>query len=155
MIQSKAVIVPALIEKIPTQNPEAYDYFLKGMDPFQWETREGWEKAIPLLEKALTIIPGDEEIRMHLAEAYAGTNEHEQACRQLEEILEVSPDSARAVRALGLIHSRRQDYERAIECLEKAVELDPDHAQSFYRLGAAYDNRKLYDRAVESFKSAQ
>ena len=50
----EAIITPeeaALIEKIPTQNPEAYDYFLKGMDPFQWETREGLEKAIQQIKE--------------------------------------------------------------------------------------------------------
>ncbi len=116
--------------------------------------RGDWEKAVPLLEKALTIAPDDEETRMRLAEAYGAANEYEKACLHLEKALEASPDSARVVRALGVLYSRRQNYERAIEHLERAVELDPDHARSSYHLGAAYDNRKLYDRAVKSFKRA-
>ena len=113
-----------------------------------------WEKAIPLLEKALAITPDDQETRMHLARACGAANRHERAYLHLEKALKASPNSARVLRALGDLCSRRQDYERAIQYLTKAVKLDPDHAQSFYRLGAAYDNRKLYDEAVDSFKEA-
>lgn len=116
--------------------------------------RGDWEKAIPLLEKALATTPDDEDIRMHLAEAYGAANQYEKACLHLGKALEASPDSARVVRALGVFHSRRQDYDRAIEYLKRAVALDPDHVQSLYHLGAAYDNKKLYDRAVDSFKEA-
>lgn len=113
-----------------------------------------WGKAIPLLEKALVITPGDLDVRMYLAEAYSGVNKYENACEHLEKILEKNPRSTRAVRTLGMIYSHKQDYDRAIEYLEKAGELDPDHAKTFYRLGAAYDNKKQYKQAVECFKKA-
>lgn len=116
--------------------------------------RGDWEKAIPMLEKALTIAPDDQKTRMRLAEACNAADQHERACVHLKEVLNANPDSAQALRALGNHHSRQQDYERAIEYLERAVKLVPDHAQSFYRLGTAYDNRKLYDDAVRSFKDA-
>lgn len=111
-----------------------------------------WEKAIPLLEKALAVNPDDQDTRLRLAEAYGGADEYEKSCRHLEKILEQDPDSARVLRALGIAHSRRQDYDRAIEYLERAVKLDPDHAKAYYRLGVAYDNRKQYKQAVEAFK---
>ncbi|TET34459.1 MAG: tetratricopeptide repeat protein [Planctomycetota bacterium] len=111
-----------------------------------------WEKAIPLLEKALTVTPGDTDIRMQLAEAYGTTNQPEKAGQHLKIILEANPNSAQTLRALGTLYMRRQDYDHAVEYLEKAVELDPDHPQAYYRLGSAYDNKKQYDRAVESFR---
>jgi tetratricopeptide (TPR) repeat protein len=113
-----------------------------------------WEKAIPLLEKALEANPDDLDTRMRLAEAFGGTNDYEKACEHLEMILEHDPDSTRVVRALGIAYSRRENYARAIEYLERAVKLDPNHAKAFYRLGAAYDNTKLYNQAVEAFKKA-
>ena len=113
-----------------------------------------WAKAIPLLEKAFAMTPGDLDVGMHLAKAYSGAKQYEKACGHLEGILETSPGSARAVRALGFIYSRRRDHERAIEYLARAVELDPDDAQAYYRLGAAYDSKKQYGQAVESFKKA-
>ncbi len=116
--------------------------------------RGDWEKAIPLLERALAMAPDDRETRMHLAEAFGAANRYRSAFLHFEKLLEASPNSARVLRALGILHSRRKNYDRAIEYLGRAVELDPDHAQSFYRLGAACDNKKLYDRAVESFKRA-
>jgi tetratricopeptide (TPR) repeat protein len=117
--------------------------------------RQGyWGKAIPLLEKALVITPGDLDVRMYLAEAYSGVNKYDNACEHLEKILEKNPKSTPAVRTLGMIYSRRQDYDRAIEYLQKAGGLDPDHAKTFYRLGAAYDHKKQYKQAVECFKKA-
>ncbi len=113
-----------------------------------------WDRAIPLLEKALGVTPDDQNLLLQLAKAYGATEQYERACQCLEDILETSPDSARALRALGFIYSRQQNHERAIEYLERALELDPDHAQARYRLGAAYDHRKRYDQAVESFKKA-
>jgi tetratricopeptide (TPR) repeat protein len=113
-----------------------------------------WDKAIPLLEKSLTVAPDDAETRMRLAEAYAAEHRYEKACQHLEKVLEITPDSAAAVRALGAICVRQQDYDRAIEYLEKAVRLDPDHAQTHYRLGIAYDNKKRYEQAVEAFKKS-
>jgi len=113
-----------------------------------------WKKAIPMLKKALAITPGDQEARMHLAEAYGAANQYEMACAHLEKILEASPNSARAVRALGILYLRRQDYDRAIEHLRKTVELDPDQASAHYRLGIVYDNKKLYAQAIEAFREA-
>jgi len=113
-----------------------------------------WDKAIPLLEKAVAAGPDDVETRMRLAEAYAAEQQYERAFQHLERVLEITPHSAAAVRAIGGICVRQQDYDRAIEYLEKAVGLDPDHAQTFYRLGTAYDNKKRYEQAVEAFKKA-
>ncbi len=52
----QAVVTPAelqQIEKKPTENLVAYDYYLQALDPYNVGTKEGWEKAIPLFEKAI------------------------------------------------------------------------------------------------------
>jgi tetratricopeptide (TPR) repeat protein len=117
-------------------------------------SRGRWRQAIPVLEKALAMAPDDHEPRMHLAEAYAATNQHSKAHEQLKKALAANPDSARVAYALGVLCSNRQEYERAVKYLKMAVELDPGHVESLYRLGTAYDNKKLYDKAIESFKGA-
>lgn len=116
--------------------------------------RDNWDKAIPMLERALKIVSGDLETRMCLARAYSALNQHERARAHLMEILKADPESIQALRVLGKLHSRQQDYEQATEYLARAVKLAPDHALSCYRLAAAYDNRKLYDDAIRSFKHA-
>ena len=40
------------IEKKPTENLLAYDYYLQALDPFFTRTNESLEKAIGLFEKA-------------------------------------------------------------------------------------------------------
>ena len=52
----QATVTPAEIEQIdkkPTENVLAYDYYLKGLEQFKTETKEGLEAAIPLFEKAI------------------------------------------------------------------------------------------------------
>ena len=113
-----------------------------------------WEKAIPLLEKALAADPDDLATRMCLAEACDAAGQDEKAQMHYEKALEADPDSVPAMRALGLICLHREDYDQAIEYLEKAVQIGPDHAESFYRLGMAYDNKERYGQAVKAFKKA-
>ena len=52
----EAVVTPAELEQIekrPTENLVAYDYYLQALGQYYAETKEGWEKAIPLFEKAI------------------------------------------------------------------------------------------------------
>ena len=52
----EAVVTPAELEQIekkPTENLVAYDYYLQALDPYYSRTKEGLEKAIPLFEKAI------------------------------------------------------------------------------------------------------
>ncbi len=51
-----AVVTPAELEQIekkPTGNLLAYDYYLQALDPYYSQTKEGLEKAISLFEKAI------------------------------------------------------------------------------------------------------
>ncbi|WP_198416757.1 helix-turn-helix domain-containing protein [Marinilabilia rubra] len=63
----EAVVTPAemsQIEKIPTENLEAYDYYLKALEPYYSRTREGLEQAISLFKKA---IENDEQFALAYA----------------------------------------------------------------------------------------
>ena len=45
------------INKKPTENLEAYDFYLKGLVPLKKETKEGLQEAIILFEKAIELDP--------------------------------------------------------------------------------------------------
>ncbi|MGB5500027.1 MAG: helix-turn-helix domain-containing protein, partial [Maribacter sp.] len=52
----QVMVTPAELEQIekkPTENLLAYDYYLQALDPYYSRTKEGLEKAIPLFEKAI------------------------------------------------------------------------------------------------------
>jgi len=65
-----AVVTPAemeQIEKRPTKNLLAYDYYLQALDPYYSRTQEGLEKAISLFDKA---IAQDPEFALAYANGY-------------------------------------------------------------------------------------
>ena len=52
----EVIVTPSeleLIEKKPTENLLAYDYYLQALDPFNSRTHEGLQQAIGLFEKAI------------------------------------------------------------------------------------------------------
>jgi TolB-like protein/AraC-like DNA-binding protein len=64
----RAIITPEernRLQKIPTENVLAYEYFLKGLDQFYSATMEGMDSAIVLYKRAVELDPG-------FARAYAG-----------------------------------------------------------------------------------
>jgi TolB-like protein/AraC-like DNA-binding protein/Tfp pilus assembly protein PilF len=132
----EAIITPeeaAQIEKVPTKNLEAYDYFLKGMEPFQWRTREGLEKAIPLFEKAIELDPEFALAHANIAFAYAILDMYQvekkyaaQIAYYADRALLLDPKLPMSLIAKAMFHNTREEYELALPYLEKALEYHPN-----------------------------
>lgn len=135
----EAIITPeeaAQIEKIPTTNLEAYDYFLKGLDPFQRETREGLEEAIPYFEKAIELDPRFALAHANIAIAYAlldifkfDKKYSEQIDYYADKALLYDPKLPQSLIAKALYHTTRREYELALPYLEKALEYHPNSSR--------------------------
>ena len=135
----EAIITPeeaAQIEKVPTDNLEAYDYFLKGMDPFQWETREGLEKAIPLFKKAIELDPEFALAHANIAIAYAILDIYQVEKKYADQIayyadraLLLDPKLSQSLIAKATSYNIRGEYELALPYLEKALEYHPNSSR--------------------------
>lgn len=124
-----------LINKSPTNNPVAYDYYLKGMDLFYKMNYDGLMGAIFNYEKALEHDP-------KFAEAYAGLGityyflDFTQTDKIHSEKINLNADKAllfdakldRSLIAKALYYMNIQDNEKAIPYLEKALEYNPNSA---------------------------
>jgi len=132
----EAIITPeeaAQIEKIPTKNLEAYDYFLKAMDPFQQGTREGLEEAIPLFDKAIELDPEFALAHANIAFAYAILDMYQvekkyaaQIAYYADRALLLDPKLPMSLIAKAMFHNTREEYELALPYLEKALEYHPN-----------------------------
>ncbi|MEA3461306.1 MAG: helix-turn-helix domain-containing protein [Bacteroidota bacterium] len=132
----EAIITPeeaAQIEKLPTANVEAYDYFLQGLDYFQRETREGLEEAIPLFEKAIELDPDFALAHADMAIAYAFMDIYQVEQKYSEQIdfyadraLLLDPKLPQSLIAKATYHNLREEYELALPYLEKALEYHPN-----------------------------
>jgi len=132
----EAIITPeevALIEKIPTSNLEAYDFFLRGLEPFQRGTREGLEEAIPLFEKAIALDPEFARAHADLAISYAFMDMYQVEKRYSDQIdyyadkaLLLDPKLPQSLIAKAMYHISGEEYELALPYLEKALEYNPN-----------------------------
>lgn len=135
----EAIITPEeaeQIEKIPTQNLEAYDYFLKGMVPFQYETREGLEEAIPYFEKAIELDPEFALAYADMAIAYAFLDMFQLEKKHTYQIgfladraLLFDPKLPQSLISKALYHITQKEYELALPYLEKALEYHPNSSR--------------------------
>jgi len=124
------------IEKIPTENLEAYDYFLKGLDPFQRGNREGLEEAIPLFEKAIELDPKFALAHADLAIAYALLDIFQVEQKYSDKIdyhadraLLLDPKLPQSLIAKATFHNIRKEYELALPYLKKALEYHPNSSR--------------------------
>ena len=121
------------IEKIPTQNLEAYDHYLKGYEPFQQETREGLMEAIPHFKKAVELDPDFALAHANLAISYAFLDiyQTEKIYGDLidyhaDKALLLDPKLPQSLIAKATYHNIRGEYELALPYLEKALEYHPN-----------------------------
>ncbi len=144
----EAIITPeeeARINKIPTDDLVAYDYFLKGLDLMYRGGRENLEAAIGNFQ---TAIEHDGEF----ARAYAGIAisyffldiyqvEKQYSARinsYADKALLFDPQLPQGLVAKALYHMNMAEYEEAVPYLEKALEYNPNSAMVINALSDFY-----------------
>jgi TolB-like protein/AraC-like DNA-binding protein/Tfp pilus assembly protein PilF len=121
------------IEKKPTENLEAYEFFIQGLEPFQEESRAGLEKAIPFFEKAIEADPEFALAYSKLAVSYYFLDIYK-AEKKYTDIINNYADkallydakSAESLIAKALYYIHTKEFKFAIPHLEKALEYNPN-----------------------------
>ncbi|MCH7498195.1 MAG: tetratricopeptide repeat protein, partial [Candidatus Marinimicrobia bacterium] len=123
------------IEKRPTENTEAYEWYLRGND-YLHQGSIGVAGSRSDLDKALSVYQRAIELDPNFAAAYARLSY--------------------TYTALHFFHSMLPHGERALQAVERALELDPDLPEGHLALGYYYNlvNRD-YDQALKAFATAQ
>ena len=123
------------IDKLPTNNPVAYDYFLKGLDYLHKETSEGLLKSIPYFEKA--IAHDSKFVRAYaniaIAYYYLDLFQSEKKYSDLvnkyaEKSMQLDATQPESLIAKALSYMNNSEYKMAAPYLEKAHELSPNSA---------------------------
>jgi tetratricopeptide (TPR) repeat protein len=111
-----------------------------------------FDKAIPLLEKAVAANPNHVQALAELGFAYNETGLFDKAIPCFRKVIELVPNHVTAHNNLGAAYNGKKLYDDAIPCFKKAIELDPNHATAHGNLGYAYNAKKLYDQAIPCFE---
>ena len=150
------------IEKAPTANVQAYDFYLRGRQYFHQWRRKGVEHARRMFERAIEIDP-------NYARAYAGiadccsfmytywdasATNLERADAASRAALALDPELAEAhvSRGLALVYSKRG--EEAEQEFRQAIRLNPKLFEAHYFFGRALLQQGRAEEAAASFNDA-
>ncbi|RPG32671.1 MAG: helix-turn-helix domain-containing protein [Muricauda sp. TMED12] len=135
------------IDKKPTDNMVAYDYYLKAQEPFNRETIDGLLEAIPLFENAIEEDPKFALVYADLAIAYYYLDLYKKE-KQYTETINNYADKAllydskltESLIAKALYYMHIGDYRLAVPHLEKALEYNPNASGVVNILSSIYSN---------------
>ncbi len=150
------------VEKAPTTNLTAYDYYLKGRDYYNRASKEDNENAILLFKQALGLDSTYALAYAGLASAYSqrvlkygfAIPWADSAIAASEKAVALDPDLAEAHNALGLAYSAKGWYEKSQPPHLKAVELEPNNASAIGNVTTFYLAEGRFDEALPWAKKA-
>jgi TolB-like protein/class 3 adenylate cyclase/Tfp pilus assembly protein PilF len=140
-----------------TDNPEAYDEFLKGQSVFLRFTTDRYDEARRHFRRAIELDPNFARAYSALSVSYANevlnglAEDSDAALQQAMDMARtaVALDSSlpQAYFVLGYAHLFRREHPQAIEAVERAIELAPSYADAYLLLAFMYLHSGRVDAA--------
>ncbi len=152
------------MSKKPTQNPEAYELYLKGR--FFWNKRTSVDlpKSVEFYNQAIAKDPSYALAYAGLADDYvlfpdygvgAPSEFYPKAKEMAAKALSLDPTLAAPHAALGLAYTNfDRDFAKAIAEFDRAIELDPNYATAYQWKNTPLGAMGEWDRAIASSKKA-
>jgi adenylate cyclase len=148
-----------------TENPEAYELFLRGREARTRSTREDSARARGLFEQALELDPNFTAALFglggtHMADAYSGWSEspsesYEKAMALAEKAITLDPEFAGAYDLLGeILIMYKGEHEKGLEIFRQAVALAPNSARYNWTLGVYLCISDRAEEGLEYVKTA-
>jgi len=131
------------IERKPTENLEAYDYYLKGREYYYRYRKQDNENAIELFKRALALDPNYALAYAGLGDAYSQRTGRfgleaawlDSAIEVSEKAISIDPSCAEAHKSLGLAYMAKGWRRKALEAYRKSVELNPNYYPAVGNIG--------------------
>jgi TolB-like protein/Tfp pilus assembly protein PilF len=150
------------IEQTPTENIQAYEYYLRGRQVVTQLRRTALEYARRMFDRAIEIDP-------NFVRAYAGLADCcsflymywdsskanlDAANASSQRALELDPSSAEAHTSRGVAFTLRENYEEAHREFDTAIKLDPKLFEAHYFYGRACLTEGKFEEAVVHYRDA-
>jgi serine/threonine protein kinase/tetratricopeptide (TPR) repeat protein len=150
------------IEKVPTRDVQAYDYYLRGRGIFYDLRRKSLEYAREMFARAIVIDPA-------YAAAYAGVanscsfiymwfeasdDNLKEAMRASRRAVDLDPESAEARASRGLAETLNKNYTAAAGEFEEAMRLNPRLYEACYLYGRCWFAQGNMEKAAAFFRKA-
>jgi len=149
----------------PTENTEAYDYYLRGLVySARSQTEEDQRNAVQMFAKAVELDSGFTLAYADLSRTHVGmywfyydrTEERLAKAKQaVDKAFELSPDSPGAHRAMGWYYYHGLlDYDRALQHFRIALETLKDNSDLLLGIAAVQRRQGKLEEAVADFKKS-
>jgi len=151
------------LERTYTDNLEAYDYFLRGLEYSNRFTKEATDQARRLFEKAIDLDPGFAAAYGHMSLTYwvEWSFGWTQDFQFLEKAFELAQKAAalddslpEAHRILGILCLWKKQHDQAIALTERAITLNPNYADAIGQLGHVLSFAGRPEEAIGLVKKA-
>ncbi len=150
------------LQKAPTADVRAYDFYLRGRQFFHQFRRKGYDFAREMFARAIEVDPGYARayagiadcsafLYMYWDSSEANLQQAEQASRTA---LELDATLAETHASRGLTASLRKQYELAEEEFETAIRLNPRLYEAYYYQARSYYAQGKLKEAVHWFEQA-
>ncbi len=131
------------VAKKPTENLDAYAYYLKGREYYYRYGKQDMENAIELFKKALELDPNYALAYAGLGDAYAQRVNRfgfpsawtDSAIAVSSKAISIDPTLAEGYKALGLAYGGKGWMRRSLEAYRKAVEINPNYHPAVGNIG--------------------
>ncbi len=149
-----------VLTKRSTDNPEAFDCYLRARDFLYKLTKNNVQFSIQLFQRAIELDNRYAVAYAGLGEAYATMyNYFESSESLLDKAIEASLKAlmydstlSEAYAALGLAYFDRKELDEAVTATQKAIELDPNNYIAYWILGRIYHSTDRDIEAADLFK---
>ena len=153
------------IQKAPTADVQAYDYYLRGRQYFHQFRRKSFDYARQMFARAIVIDPNYARAYAAVADCcsnlymyWGGSNddlrEAEAASRKA---VEIDDELAEAHVSRGLVLQMTKKYEPSEKEFQRAIELNPKlfeayyfYARAFFQQGKLEEAAKLFEKACQT-----
>lgn len=150
------------LSKKPTENLDAYAYYLKGREYYYRYTKRDNENAIDLFKKALTLDPNYALAYAGLGDAYQqrveksgfSGNWTDSSIAVSKKALSINPNLAEGYKALGIAYGGKGWFKRSLEAYRKAIEINPNYHPAVGNIGYTYMELGRLDEALQWEKKA-
>jgi serine/threonine protein kinase/Flp pilus assembly protein TadD len=150
------------IQKAPTADVQAYDYYLRGRQYFHQFRRKSFDYARQMFARAIVIDPNYARAYAAVADCcsnlymyWGGSNddlrEAEAASRKA---VELDDELAEAHVSRGLVLQMTKKYELSEKEFKRAIELNPNLFEAYYFYARAYFQQGKLEEAAQLFEKA-
>jgi tetratricopeptide (TPR) repeat protein len=128
--------------------PEEFDGLLD--EAAEWMEENAFDNALPLLQEAAQLMPGDPEVWQRLGATYLGLGDREEAERSYRRWWEIAPNNPLAFRAYANLLFRMGRYEDAQAAALAWLGQEPDDGYALLLLAnARYKRGEEFDSWLE------